>query len=101
VIGKTAAAIPLAASTKHSSSQMILKPRLMEWCPRQKRILRSPTSDVSDEDQDKGTGSPQPGRYESAHCLIPTQFRWSPPFDHKITIDSGSVSSELRAHPAA
>jgi hypothetical protein len=56
VIGRIAAALPLAASTKQSSNQKILKHRLMERLRHQISIMHSPTRDDGDEDQDKRTG---------------------------------------------
>jgi len=88
VIGRIAAALPLAASTKHSSSQKILKHRLMECLRRRTCMLPSPTRDDGDEDQDKRTGDAAPGRSGRTHRPIPSHFQWN------LVIDRQTMSDE-------
>jgi hypothetical protein len=87
VIGRIAAALPLAASTKHSSSQKILKHRLMECLQHQTQMMPSPTGDDGDNDQDGRTGDAEAGRSGSTHRPIPTHFQWNLVIDRRTMGD--------------
>jgi hypothetical protein len=88
VIGRIAAALPLAASTKHSNSQKILGHRLMECLPHQTSMLHSPSSDDADEDQGKRMGDAEPGRSGRTHRPIPMHFQWNLAIDRRTIGDS-------------
>jgi hypothetical protein len=87
VIGRTAAVIPVAASTMQGSSQNVLEHRLMECLPHQSGMLHSPTSDDGDEDQSKRPGDAEPGRYGSTSRPIPTHVQGNLLIDRQTISD--------------